>query len=304
MPLLSLCIPTNGKVEWMIPVIESIYAQGVDNTLFEVVVTDNGVKQDLAKAIKKYTYENFHYYQTSSQGFTNQIDAFEKCSGVFCKMLNHRSKMLPGSIESLLQFVKRYETTKPILYCSEGNAKGDEIIECTSVDEFVRSLSYFVSWSAGTGAWREDLFDVRSKQIDSSFPHMVFLFGLRKESQYVIWNKKYEQMGDDAGKGGYDLFDTFAVHFLDIIKGLLGDGRISQQTFNVVKNDLFGFLTVLYKNEAILPTKHTFILKDIKKSMKVYYGLSGYWRMVVKAYLLVPYEFCFALIRKVLKPIL
>ena len=301
--LLSICIPTNGIVEWVVPVVDSIYAQGVDASLFEVVITDNGEADDLMKTVKKYEQDNFHYYKTTSKGFTNQIDAFEKCKGLFCKMLNHRSKMLPGSIEEMISLVNKYKEEKPIIYCAEGNAKGGEFVECRNIDEFVKNLSYYVSWSAGTGVWREDLLDVRSKQIDSSFPHTVFLFGLRKESRYIIWNKKYEQMGDDAGKGGYDLYNTFAVHFLDIIKDLFVDGRISQQTFIAVKNDLFGFLTLLYKNEAILPTKHTFILKDIKKSMQVYYGTFGYYRMLVKACLMVPYDLFFSAARKALKPI-
>ena len=302
--LLSICIPTNGVVEWVTPVIDSIYTQDIDNSLFEVIVTDNGETSDLMESVKKYKYDNFHYYKTASKGFTNQIDAFEKCNGLFCKMLNHRSKMLPGSILELLNIVNKYKDTKPILYCAEGNAKGGEFVECRNVDDFVRSMSYYVSWSAGTGVWREDLVNVRSKQIDSSFPHTVFLFELRKGSRYVIWNKKYEQMADDTGKGGYDLYDTFAVHFLDIIKDLYDGGRISLKTFEVVKSDLFGFLTMLYKNEVILPTKHTFILKNIKKSMKVYYGTSGYWQMVFKAYLKIPYDYCIACVVKALGPLL
>lgn len=301
MPLLSLCIPTNGKVEWMIPVIESIYAQGVDNTLFEVVVTDNGVKQDLAKAIKKYTYENFHYYQTSSQGFTNQIDAFEKCSGVFCKMLNHRSKMLPGSIESLLQFVKRYETTKPILYCSEGNAKGEEYIECANTDEFVRSMSYWVSWSAGTGAWKSDLYDIRKQKTDTMFPHTTILFGLRDESKYVIWNGKYEEMADDAGKGGYDVFQTFGVGFLDLLSGLRIKKRISQDTFIKVKRDLFGFLCSVYINEVLLPTKHTFIIQNVRQSMTVYYGPYYYYKMVCSSWIKAPIRRLKYIIKRIIR---
>ena len=41
-PLVSLCIPTNGVVEWVFPVLDSIYNQIVDNALFEIVITDNG----------------------------------------------------------------------------------------------------------------------------------------------------------------------------------------------------------------------------------------------------------------------
>lgn len=286
--LLSLCIPTNGIVEWIIPVIESIYDQGVDNSLFEVVVTDNGEKSDLEEAVKKFTYNNFHYYRTDAKGFTNQIDAFEKCSGLFCKMLNHRSKMLPGSINALLGFIRKYQYSKPILYCAEGNVKGGEFIECANTDEFIRTLSYWFSWSAGTGAWREDLKDIRGKSIDSFFPHTVFLFGLRNDSEYVIWNGKYEVMASDAGKGGYDLFHAFGVVLLDILTDLRINSRISSDTFAIVKKDIYRFLCYQYIVEAILPTKHTFILKNIKESLSLYYGRFYYLRMVFVGYIKAP----------------
>lgn len=295
--LLSICIPTNGVVEWIIPAIDSIYSQGVDNNEFEVVVTDNGEKDDLEIAVSQFEYPNFHYYRTKSRGFENQIDAFEKCSGEFCKMLNHRSKMLPGSISRLLEVVKKYKEEKPIIYCAEGHAKGDEFVECENVDTFVRSLNYFISWSAGTGVWKEDLQDIREKSIDKMFPHVVFLLGLRKESKFVIWNLEYEQMGDDSGKGGYDLFYTFAVHFLDIINGLLREGRIQNKTFFYVKKELFRFLVKLYKDEVVLPTKHTFILQNIRRNIKTYYGDLGFCMMVVCAYLLVVKQFLFQGIR-------
>ena len=287
-PILSLCIPTNGAVQWILPVLDSIYNQKYDLNKFEVVITDNGKDSQLASYLKNYDYPNLRYIPSSDEGFLNLVTSLKEGKGMFCKMINHRSVLEQGFIEEMIGLVNRYKDSQPIIYCSDGNVKGEEIIECKNIDQFIANLSYWASWSGGIGFWEKDIEKIDSVKLDTMFPNASLLLNLRKESQYVIWNKKYEQMGDDAGKGGYDLFDTFAVHFLDIIKGLLVDGRICQQTFNVVKNDLFGFLTVLYKNEAILPTKHTFILKDIKNSMQVYYGTSGYYRMVVKAYLLVP----------------
>lgn len=282
--LLSLCIPTNGKVEWIIPVIESIYAQDVEDSLFEVVVTDNGVNDDLQKVVKDYNYSNFHYYRTKAQGFTNQIDAFEKCNGEFCKMLNHRNVMMPGSIRQLLNFIALYRDTKPILYCAEGHAKGGEYIECSNIDEFVKSMSFWISWSAGVGVWHEDIQNIRNECIDNLFPHTVYLFGLRDNSRYVIWNGKYAQMASDSGKGGYDVFYAFAVRLLDIVNGLRTSGRISISTYLDFKKQLYGFNKSLYYNEVLMPTKHTFILQNIRESMQVYYGDYYYRKMVVESW--------------------
>lgn len=296
-PLLSICIPTNGIVEWVGPVIDSIYAQGVDNSLFEVVITDNGCKSELAETVKKYNHENLRYYRTSSQGFTNQIDAFEKCNGVFCKMLNHRSKMNPGSIEAILEIVRAHQDKKPIMYFAEGHAEGGEYIECTNTDEFVRRLGIWTSWSCGTGAWKQDLKDLSRKKVDTMFPHTFFLFELREETDYFIWNGEYEVMASDSGKGGYDLFQTFGVGFLDILTGLRTRKRISMDTFIGVKKELLSFLEELFLKEAVLPTKHTFIIGDVCKSICVYYSKIAYYKMVLKAWLKAP--FCY--VKRILK---
>lgn len=298
--LLSICIPTNGVVEWVIPVVESIYAQNVDMNLFEVVVTDNGGKNDLKEALSQHKYPNFHYYQTTAQGFMNQIDAFEKCSGLFCKMLNHRSRMLPGSISNLIGIVEKYKDTRPIIYCADGHAKGGELIECDNIDEFVGCMSYWISWSAGTGAWRSDIVDIRQKQINKMFPHTVFLFGLREESKYVIWNCEYETMANDAGKGGYDVFRTFGVTLLDILSELRIHNRISVDSFLSVKEDLLFFLQKIYFCEVIMPTDHTYSICDIAKNLSVYYGRYSYWKIVFLSLMKAPYAYFKLFLKKMI----
>ncbi len=287
--LLSICIPTNGMVNWILPAIDSIYAQNVDNDLFEVIVTDNGEKDDLCNALKVYTHSNFHYYKTTSQGFTNQIDAFEKCQGLFCKMLNHRSKMLPGSINSLIELVRKYQEKKPIIYCAEGYAKGEKLIECENLDAFVKSMGVWVSWSAGTGAWKDDLKDIRNLEPNRLFPHTTLLFDLRNESEYVIWNERYEIMSSDAGKGGYDIFYAFSVILPDIINKLRSTARITDSTFVSFKKDLFNYIKSIYYDEVVCPTKRAFLIKDIKERVEIYYGTYYYYKMVILSYIKRPF---------------
>lgn len=299
--LLSICIPTNGIVEWVVPVIESIYSQGVDNSLFEVVVTDNGGKPDLREAVKKFAYSNFRYYETTSLGFTNQIDAFEKCNGVFCKMLNHRSKMMSGSIDALINIIRKYQVKKPIIYCAEGHAKGGEIVECANTDEFVRSLGVWTSWSCGTGAWKQDLKDIRNKKVDSLFSHTVFLFDLREESEYVIWNGKYEIQASDRGKGGYDVFYAFSVRILDLISDLRRAGRVTDTTFAMVKKEAFDFVAGIYYHNNIRHEDYTFKIQNIRQSMNVYYGDFYYRKMILKAWWMVLKIYCIKTIKKFIK---
>lgn len=281
-PSLSLCIPTNGAVNWVLPVIDSIYAQNYDNTCFEVVVTDNGKDSELPKHIGKYQqYANFRYYQTQDEGFLNLVTSLKKGKGYFCKMINHRCTMLPGSIEGLVALVDKYKDSQPTIYCSNAMLSlKDEIVECNDTDSFVNTLSYWSSWSAGIGFWQKDIENIDSVVLNEMFPNASLLFYLRGESPYVICNKKFYQRGDDTGKGGYNLFGAFAVTYLDLLTDLRGKKRLSIDTFIKVKGDLFLFLRRLYLIEVLLPTKHTFILEDIEKYMEVYYGHYVYEQMV------------------------
>lgn len=288
-PILSLCIPTNGAVEWILPVIESIYSQGYDTDKFEVVITDNGKDSQLPVHIARMDYPNLRYKQTTDEGFLNLVSCLKEGNGVFCKMINHRSVMLPGSIADMVLLVEKYKDAQPIIYCSDGNIKSKNVyVDCSNTDVFVRCLSYWCSWSAGIGFWQKDIPQISNVKLNEMFPNTSLLFEIRKESEYVIWNKKYQMMSDDAGKGGYDLFRTFGVTFLDLVNGLRTRNRISIGSFLKVKKDLYCFLREQYLNEVLLPTKHTFIIHNIEQSMKVYYGSLYFIKMVIGALLRYP----------------
>lgn len=302
-PILSICIPTNGALKWIRPVVESIYAQGYDNAKFEVVITDNGKDSNIPQYIELLNYPNLRYLQTNDEGFLNLVTCLKEGRGLFCKMLNHRSVMLPGSIAQMVALVERYQETQPIIYCADGCLKyaGEELIECHDTDTFVKKLSYFCSWSAGIGFWQKDIVNIDKVELNKMFPNTSLLFEIRENPQYVIWNNKYEVMEDDAGKGGYDVFETFSVILLDILNDLRIRSRISNETFVCVKDELYRFLGELYFNEVVKKTKHTFIVKDINKSMGIYYGTYLYWRMVVISWLKLPYIGVKSVIYKIYK---
>ncbi|MBQ5935696.1 MAG: hypothetical protein IJL68_06810 [Bacteroidales bacterium] len=287
-PLLSLCIPTNGRVDWISPLLSSIYSQQVDNSLFEVVITDNARNPELEKAVAALAQPNLRYYPTDSAGFTNQVDAFEKCSGIFCKMLNHRSVLLPDSIGRMIGMVREYQDSKPLIYCSNGHIKGPSVIDCPDMDSFVRNLSYFSSWSAGTAVWKDDMKGMRDKPVNSTFPHTLFLFQVREESHCVIWNVPYQYLQDDVGKGGYNPFEAFGITFPDILHGLEEKGRISEETYRHVKKDIFSFLKYLYFNEVIRPSKNNYILKDIRRIVTTNYGKGAYLKIVLHSLFVAP----------------
>ena len=286
-PVLSICLPTNGVVEWVIPTLESIYAQNVNFSLFEVVISDNGENSKLGEVLKDYEYPNLIYIQTKDKGFLNLVTCLQKGRGVFNKMLNHRMMLKPGMLQKMIDVVNQYKDSKPVLYFLNGCLNLQEFTICKNLNDFVYNLHFWVSWSAGIGFWDIDLPKLSKIEPNEMFPNTSLLFEHRLDSEYVIWNGSYGQMQDESGKGGYDLFHTFGVVLNDLIVELQQKGRITSTVMKYVRRKLGKFLSSLYHNEVINAknSTHTFLVVNVKQSLLVYYGLIGYYLIIFRAWL-------------------
>lgn len=277
--LLSICIPTNGVSKWVIPTLRAIYSQEVDTNLFEVIITDNGEHSTLADDLSVFRYENLHYIKTNDEGFLNLVTALKSGNGILRKMLNHRSIVIPGTIMHWLEVVDKYKKDKPIIYFSDNQLKKGGFINCPNINSFVYTLSYWASWSAGLSIWDIDVRALDTIKFNEMFPNTSLLLNVRKDSAYVICDEKYQNMQDETGKGGYDLFHTFAVTFLDILSELRIDNRISERTFIYVKKELLEFLFQWYKTLFYHKRRYSFIQGNIRNSILIYYSVSDYYRM-------------------------
>ena len=282
-PILSLCLPTNGAVHWVIPTLEGIYAQGVDNSLYEVVITDNGENSNLGEALKSFDYPNMRYIPTKDSGFLNLMTALKFGKGLYCKMLNHRSVLVQGALQMMIDVVREHQDKKPILYFSDGKLEGPETIKCSNLDSFVYEMHYRATWSGGVGVWQEDLTKLDGLQLNETFPQSALMFDIREESEFVIVNRKFQDMQNEDGKGGYDLFYAFAVEFPNIWQELLSQNRIKQETYDYVMDKMYGFIYRLYCQEVLHKSQHTFIIQNVGKSISTYYGWRGYLRIVLYA---------------------
>ena len=88
---LSLCLPTNGITEWVIPALDSIYAENVNNDKFEIIVTDNGSNSSFEEIMSSYVkgHDNLIYKKTNAFMFYNQIEALKFAKGDYLKFVNH-----------------------------------------------------------------------------------------------------------------------------------------------------------------------------------------------------------------------
>ena len=280
-PIVSLCMPTNGIIEWVFPVLDSIYEQGCDDSAFEVVITDNGNNKEFKNRIREYINgkNNIVYVETDALPFLNEIESYKRASGELIKFVNHRTKLVSGALQRLIDYANLNVDEKPITYFSNGVLKLEKRkYELQTFDHFVRLLSYWSSWSTGMTIWKED-FDKLPDDVSSFnelFPHTDILFAERKRSKYVIDNTIIfdELPVNGIPKARYDLFYAFSVEYVSIILKLLLDGNISTDTFLIVKEDNLGFVCKLYLDFVLRKMPCSYDLTSFDRSIKVFYSKS------------------------------
>ena len=274
--LLSLCIPTNG-VDSVFQVLDSIYSQGEDDSLFEVVVADNGNNEEFKKKMLEHSklYKNLVYKQNNANGFLNGNEAYKVASGEFIKFINHRTTLKEGSLGKFISFVKDNIANKPAVYFLNGELKLKDTNVYPNFDLFVRGLKNYSSWSTGIAFWKEDFEKISDfSSFNPLFPHTGVLFSERHKNTYIIDNRVllYEIPASQKNKGKYDIFKAFAVEYPTIIKGLFESGDITAKTLDIINKANQKFLGQIYFDFIIRKHECSYDLSSFEESVKVYYS--------------------------------
>lgn len=275
-PIISLCIPTNGIIEWLVPVIESIYNQGVDYTLFEVIVSDNGDNEKVQDIMLDYVnrYPNFIYKKNKSFMFYNQLEALKLASGCYLKLVNHRAVFEQDALKRMIEIIKDNMNDKNIMYFSNGVLK-QEKYSLSSFDQFVKTLGIYVSWTTGVGIWKEHFDSLpQDLHIDRISPHSCILFSKRHHNKYLIYNYEFSKQVnvDQTKKGNYDLFKAFCLEEITIAQNLYIDGDITSCTLKSVINDYKKFVSRLYLDYIIKKEKCSYDLSGFNANTGIYFS--------------------------------
>ena len=291
-PVVSLCIPTNGVVEWVFPVLDSIYEQKCNDNDFEIIVTDNGNNEMFKEKIKLYNQQhpNLYYFETNALPFINEIESYKRANGQLIKFVNHRTLLVNGSLKRLIMLAKDNIDLKPIIYFANGVLKKEQkAYEYVTFDEFVKNLSYWSSWSTGMTIWKED-FDKLPKDVSNFnelFPHTNVLFAERNREKYIIDNTIIfnEMPQGKKPKGDYDLFYAFGVEYPAIILELYRDKNITADTFRFVIMANLDFIAELFSLYFIKRNYCSYNLDGLNDMYGIFYDKKELRRAVSKLYI-------------------
>ena len=276
---LSICIPTNGVMEWICPVLESIYTQAVSESEYEVVIVDNGNNQEFQTYILEYAkqHKNLRYERIKCPIFMNEIYAYKLAGGDFIKFVNHRAVLAQGTLRYWIEFMHKNFEKKPVVYFANGVLdKPYREYYYDSFDRFVYDLGYWSSWSTGMAVWKTDLDTIpETETFNELFPHTNILLRRYKDKEtYIIDNRIYcsEVKHTSKKKGKYDLFYAFAVEYPYILLKLLVEQNIKMETFLKLKTDVLDFVIGQYTLFCENKEECSYDLSSYEDSIKVFYS--------------------------------
>lgn len=290
---LSICIPTYERLEILENTICSIYADtaGVDLAEFEVVISDNTPKGTAESVVKRYDYSNLVYHHTNCEGFLNSFYAMEYGNGLYLKLHNNQVMLKTGVLKEMIAQVKRNKDQHIQVVYTNGSLLNFDVTEHYGFDEFMNDLSYFCSWSAGFGMWREDYHRVKDGlNINKFFPQTSLLLTCDNNKRFAIDDRDMFEFQPVPQKGGYNSFEVFGIDLVSMLEEANVNGAISYATFAKVKKGiLLDYLAECYLKTCVLRLDN-YDTSDIKKHILSKYSYSSYLCMLFSAFFVQPFK--------------
>lgn len=292
-PLLSICIPTYNRCEYLKKSLDSIVSQDGFNEEVEIVISDNHSCDDTLIISKQYAkeYNNIKYFRNDENiGDKNHPLSLKRASGILRKISNDTIIYRSGALKYMLDLVRSNLNEKPVVFFLSSGTKNKEIFECDSIDSFIKYTSYFVTWIKSISFWEEDCHDMVIYEEDqvTRIPHVKFLlYCLNKRKKSVISDKEIMEIQYVTKKNlSYGLYKVFYINFLEILQNYYDNGLISNETIYIVKRDLLlKFFTYWLVEIWWKPNDYLLDKEDLEELLEKSYSDEQYYRdykMIVK----------------------
>ena len=251
--LLSICIPTINRENYLHKTLESIVSQKVflDTYLVEIVISDNASEDNTKILCEQYTKKYFGKI-SYNRNLENILDLnFNKVlslgKGKFLKLNNDTLVHKDGSLDEMLKNIQQNITKKPILYYANGLIKNRNVILCNGLNSFISLISFNTTWIGAFGIWREDYLDFTdfNRASTSQLVQVDVLFRMiAKGKNILINNNILTQSIQPEKKGGYNIFKIFVENYLNILESNYKAGLVNYSTVYNEKSKLMIHLIV------------------------------------------------------------
>ncbi len=299
-PLLSICIPTYNRAEYLEKSLDSLVNQE-NFSQIEVVISDNASTDATSDVCRKFTerYPNIFYYRNEENIHDRNFPVvLMKAHGKFRKLYNDNMIHLPESIAYLKSVVESFLSERPFLFFLHGKtgvkSQDEDIYECKNLDDLILSTSHHFTWLSGFGFWEDDC-----KNLESEFSlcdtkiwqtHKGLKTAASRKKSFIITKKMIELQRIQKRDFSYGLYTVFFQNFPALLFQYERTGLLSEKAIaKVRKHMLFtlagGWIGNAQENKtAYFGFQRDFmklIYEDYRKEL--YYPAFRAWRFLTSA---------------------
>lgn len=297
-PLLSICIPTYNRKEYLEKCLNAIVKQKSFDDRVEIVISDNCSTDGTQKLCEKYQkdYSNIHYYRNEENMADKNFSLLlQRASGVLRKLTNDTVVYKTNSINYILEAIENNIDERPQLYFKNRGKSGT--LRVDSLEDYINSISYHITWIGAIALWEEDCDDLNiltknSETLLGQVPMLVENF--RRHKSAIIYDDIIMEGGRPRPKNvNYGLYRVFYVNFLGFMKSYVDEKCISNKCYEKLRKDLLlSFFAQWVVNYKLNNGEYIFSDENLKelventyrkekyfykyKLMLIYYGLIVY----------------------------
>lgn len=254
--LLSICIPTHNRAPYLKKCLDSLVCQPEFlNGAVEIVISDNASTDNTTELIRYYQnkYDNIVYHRNVKNigivnGDINYAIAMQSGHGILRKLGGDNRIYKKGSLQYFCDISRKWSTSKPIIYFSNGNIRGNvqEMEKITTMDHFLECSSFMLTWIDTFFLWDEECKNlVRFAETSKTgfwFTEKTLELMIQKKIAICFNRNLIRHTMIKQKDVSYGVFEEFHDKYLGICSVLVDRKIITQERFNYLEKDLlFGF---------------------------------------------------------------
>lgn len=288
--LLSICIPTYNRAEYLDSTIQSIVCQTIfiETNIVEIVISDNCSTDNTYEVSQKYVklYKNKIKYFRNNNNIKDRN--FEKAlshgSGLYLKLNNDTLLHKNNTLDVITNAIEDNYEKQYLLFFSNENKKG-ETVNIFGLDSFVKEASFASTWIGSFGIWKSDF--IKFKDFNLRYEQQLVqtdvLFRLiSSKKNIVIINSKIYESISPLQKGGYNIYQVFVSNYLELLRYYKKAGFVSNITFKNEKLKLLWHFLIPWtlktfsnRNKYKFDTQNAFkiVLKEYHSNPLFYLGI-------------------------------
>ncbi|MDK2789584.1 MAG: O-antigen biosynthesis alpha,3-abequosyltransferase [Methanothermococcus sp.] len=264
-PLLSICIPTYNRAEFLKDALNSILRQinTKNKDKVEICISDNASEDNTEELVKEYQKKSsipiiYHKNEKNMGADYNYLKVVEIANGEYCWLLGSDDIIEDGGIDNLLKEIKENKDIDIFIVKQKGydcelknkinlrspliNDDGNDVLFNNSVDALNRVELWDWGYISAMVINRKKWLSIKGyeKWIGSAYVHVYIIYSLIKQGSKVKFLNKYLvgwRSGNDSFLNELKIYGRFKIdlNYVYIAEDVFGK---NSKECNIVKNML------------------------------------------------------------------